>query len=479
MIKPIRSTRVLGEVAGALGLYDKSMVLQSVRGCCLQLNFYFYRPRSIKNMPRIVNLLRSYWLLQVALQFSIILGLGLAFRLTPSFEGTIQALWQFLPPSLIEQYGWVSLYYLHQQPPLLNGIVLVIIKIWGRAALEPCIAVLMLALLFVNLALINRLIVALEFKPLFGWLFVLFPAFWLYHTWFYEPAFTLLFTNCVFLGLIRKPTPSSFLLTVLGLVGLTLAHGSFHPVIILGVLALAWLLCFRLTNLRSVRLAAICLLALPLLFLIKNSILVGSPSLSSWAGCNLHQKFMHIGKGFEYTPQEIPNLPNILGAAALVDGKRLNTNNVDFAAHCNANLRLIVSKITEPGEFSGYLSRVFETIRNNESSLSLEYRGAGFSPSHWGRLNPAIEWVISFKTYYATLLLLISLFCPVLALTLLRRHALFKPLFILTLIYYFGLSIAHLANGWEQMRMAYRSSFFVYCCVLLFGQGLLRLRFSK
>ena len=132
----------------------------------------------------------------------------------------------------------------------------------------------------------------------------------------------------------------------------------------------------------------------------------------------------------------------------------------------------------EPGEFLAYLSRVAETIRSNESSLSLEYRGAGFSPSHWGLLSKAIEQLITFKKYYELPLLLISLFAPILTLALLIKHKLFKPFFVLTLIYYFGLSIAHLANGWEQMRMAYRSSFFLYICVLLSLHSLLK-RFTR
>lgn len=423
--------------------------------------------RSIRNIQGIASSLQRHWLVQPIIQFMLIVGLGFGLRLTPSFEGTIQALWQFLPPSIIEQHGWLSLYYLHQQPPLLNAISVFVIEIWGRSALETSIRVVMLATLLANITLINKIIITVGLRQSTSWLFILFPAFWLYHTWFYEPAFTLFFTNCVILGLVLTPSARAFLLITLGFVGLTLTHGSFHPAVIFCIFGLSWFLIFRQIKLgRAVMMVAI-LLAIPIVLVLKNVHLVGSPSLSSWAGCNLHQKFMHIGTGFEYTPREIATAPNILGAVTFAEGNRVNTNNLDFAKHCNENLRLILSKIREPGEFLGYLGRVAETVRNNESSLSLEYRGAGFSPSHWGLLSKTIDQLITFKSYYALPLLIITLLAPALTLVLFVKHKLFKPLLVLTLVYYFGLSIAHLANGWEQMRMAYRSSFFLYLCVLL------------
>jgi hypothetical protein len=434
--------------------------------------------RSMGNIQGIVNSLRHHWVWQPIAQLLVILAMGAMLRLSPSFEGTIQALWQYLPPSVIEQHGWRSLYYLHQQPPLLNAIIVFIIQLGGRGALEGSIQVIMLIILLANLILINRITSALKLNLATSWIFVLFPAFWLYHTWFYEPAFTMFFTNCVILGLVITPSALTFLLATVGLVGLTLTHGSFHPAMIYCVFALAWFLIFRKCNLRRTIVIAGILLAIPTAFLFKNLYLAGSPSLSTWAGCNLHQKFMHAGTGFEYTPREIPGAPNILGAAKFTEGDRVNTNNLDFATHCNENLRLILTKVQEPGEFLAYLSRVAETIRSNESSLSLEYRGAGFSPSHWGLLSKAIEQLITFKKYYELPLLLISLFAPILTLALLIKHKLFKPFFVLTLIYYFGLSIAHLANGWEQMRMAYRSSFFLYICVLLSLHSLLK-RFTR
>lgn len=425
------------------------------------------------NMQKIMTFLRSQWLIHSMLQFFLIIGLGLHFGLAPSFEGTIQALWQFLPISVLEQYGWASLYYIHQQPPFLSVLLITILETVGRGSLEGSLRLIMLAVLFANILVINRITVALGFNLLVSWVFIFFPAFWLYHTWFYEPTFTLFFTNCVFLGLILKPSKHTFLLVAFGFVGLTLTHGSFHPLVILLILGLSWFLLFRNIARGRTLLIAVALATIPITFVLKNVYLVGSPSLSSWAGCNLHQKFMHIGKGFEYMPNEVTAAPSILGSTHFSDGKRLNTNNIDFAKHCNENLRLIISKIKSPGEFSGYVTRVMETLRNNESSLSLEYRGAGFSPSHWGSLAPRIDWLITFKPYYGPILFAIALFGPALTLLALVGQPLLKPMAILALIYYFGLSVAHLANGWEQMRMAYRSSFFIYICTLLFAQTLI------
>jgi hypothetical protein len=107
-----------------------------------------------------------------------------------------------------------------------------------------------------------------------------------------------------------------------------------------------------------------------------------------------------------------------------------------------------------------------ETIRSNESALSIEYRGAGFSPNHWGRLNVFIDWLSTHKSTYAFPLLLVSLFGPAIALAFSVKTPFFKVLLISNLMYYFAFALGHLANGWEQMRMAYRSSFFLYLCVL-------------
>lgn len=417
-------------------------------------------------MKVVFELVRRQWFHNVVLQFFVIIFVGLWLQINPAFEATINALWQFLPTSMLEKYGFSSLYYLHQQPPLLNGLVIVIIEAWGISSLERGISLIMLAMLFANLVLMNLIVETLSIRKIYSWIFVTFPSFWLYHTWFYEPIFTLFFTNLALLGLIKKPSPSSFLIFVSGMIGLTLAHGSFHPIPVFIIIALAWALIFRSERIAKIWFVVVALALLPIAFMAKNIVLVGSPTLSSWAGCNLHQKFMMYGTGFDYTPKEIKGLPEIVGAVSFGEQKKPNTNNLDFAAHCNDNLRLIISHIAEPGFFSGYLSRVTETVRNNESALSIEYRGAGFSPGHWGRLNVFIDWLSTRKAIYAFPLLLLSIFGPILALALSTKTPWFKILLILNLIYYFALALGHLANGWEQMRMAYRSSFFLYLSFL-------------
>jgi hypothetical protein len=324
----------------------------------------------------------------------------------------------------------------------------------------------MFVMLFANIVLINAIVEVLSIRKIYSWLFVIFPSFWLYHTWIYEPAFTLFFTNLALLGLIYKPSPSGFLTFVTGMIGLTITHGSFHPIPVLLIMVLAWVLRFRLIKMSKGWIFVIALTLLPVTFMLKNVVLVGSPTLSSWAGCNLHQKFMMYGTGFDYTPREMKEHPDIVGAVSFGVTKKPNTNNLDFAAHCNDNLKMILGHITEPKVFSAYMSRVMETIRNNESALSIEYRGAGFSPNHWGRLNVFIDWLSTHKSSYAFPLLLVSLFGPAIALVLSVKTPFFTLFLISNLMYYFAFALGHLANGWEQMRMAYRSSFFLYLCVL-------------
>ena len=166
-------------------------------------------------------------------------------------------------------------------------------------------------------------------------------------------------------------------------------------------------------------------------------------------------------------------MPEILGASKYGIANKTNTNSVDFASHCNENLKMIAAKITEREVFLTYLVSVVETIRNYESVLSIEYRGAGFSPSNWGKATPYIIWISSLKSNYSPTLLLVSLVGPILTLFLSIRTRLFRPFLILVAIYYFGLASGHLFNGWEQMRMAYRSSFFIFLCSLFCIQRIL------
>jgi hypothetical protein len=420
---------------------------------------------------KINNLLQKRnWLLHTTLQFLTIALIGLYVQLKPGYVDTINALWQFLPLDQIEKYGFLSIYYLHQQPPLLTTLLVFLIKGFGISNIEKSITVLMLIMLFANLCVMNRIVEVLQLKRIYLWIFVIFPSFWIYHTWFYESIFTFFFTNLVFLGLVSKPSSSSFLTFIIGMVGLTLSHGTFHPLPVLFIITLGWALIFRSIDIKKVRTIAVILLAIPIILIFKNFTLVGTPTLSSWAGCNLHQKFMHIGTGFDYVPKENKNIPEIIGSVNFNESGKLNTNNIDFAAHCNDNLKMIVQKISDPNEIVDYYFRVKETVINNESSLSIEYRGAGFSPSHWGKLNEFIVWLISLKPIYNFPLFLISIFCPLLALFACLKTRLFKPITILVLLYYFALSLGHLANGWEQMRMAYRTSFFLYICFFLCTQ---------
>lgn len=407
------------------------------------------------------------------LQFVLILIAARYFEIRPSYEGTIHNLWQYLPIDVLTKYGFSSLYYIHQQPPLLNAIVIIATKLNGAVSIESFIAVIMTALLFANVALANKIISVFNIRQFYGWVYIFFPSFALYHFWFYEPAFTLLFTNLVILGLIDKPSRTGFAIFSGGLTGLALAHGAFHPIVVLIFICSGWFFIFKKIDLGKLKYCIVALALIPVLFMAKNIELVGSPSLSSWAGCNLHQKLMTIGTGFDYVPIEVEGLPEILGASKYGIANKTNMNNVDFAAHCNENMRMIGAKIVERDVFLAYLTSVGESMRNNESALSIEYRGAGFSPGNWGKAADYIAWISSLKPRYSLSLLLIALGIPILTLLMSIRTRLFRPFVILAMIYYFGLASGHLFNGWEQMRMAYRSSFYIFLCCLFSMQRIL------
>jgi len=414
------------------------------------------------------------WMMHSILQFISIMIAARYFQIQPSYEGTIHDLWQYLPVDVLAKYGFSSLYYIHQQPPLLNTIVIVATKLNGMVSIESFVALVMATLLLANVLLVNKIISLLFIRQLYSWVYIFFPSFALYHSWFYEPAFTLLFTNLVIWGLIDKPSRTSFSIFSGGMICLALTHGVFHPIVVLILIYTGWILIFSKIDLGRLKYSIIALSLLPVLLMVKNIELVRSPSLSSWAGCNLHQKVMTIGTGFDYVPKEVEGLPEILGASKYGLASKLNANSVDFAAHCNENLKMIAAKITEREVFLTYLASVVETIRNNESVLSTEYRGAGFSPGNWGKAASYVIWISSIKAIYSPTLLLVSLVGPILTLLLSIRTRLFRSMLILVLIYYFAFASGHLFNGWEQMRMAYRSSFFVFLCSLLCMQYVLK-----
>lgn len=407
-------------------------------------------------------------------QFFIIALFYKILGLSPTYSAAINNMMQMLPPALLDKYGFSSLYYLHQQPPLFNAIVLLVIKTLGINSIEQGITLVMHIVLLSNLWLINAILRRTQLPLWLGWIFVMFPAFWVYHTWFYEPAFTLLFTNLVFLAIVSVPNAFNFIILVLGLVGLTLTHSSFHPGIALILMFAAYLIKFRIISQKKIAPWILLLFLLPVGLTLKNYHLTGVPSLSTWAGCNLQQKFMDIGKGFDYLPQQIDNVPDIIGAAKYADG-RTNFNNLDFAKYCQQNLLEITRNVFKPNILKNYLSAVKETIKNNESVLSIDYRAAGFQQGNWGSLNVFMNYWTTIKPRFASFILAISLLLPLIAWISLYRTALFKPIGLLTTMYYYALAVSHMANGWEQMRMAYRSSFFMYVSAILLGMQLLRL----
>lgn len=403
-------------------------------------------------------------------QFSIILFAGYIFDVNFKLLDSFDTLVQLFPLYEYKNHGLKILYYLHSQPPLLNTLAILIYKISGDSYFEYVLDTLMLCVLFLNIFLINLILKTVKADINLSWFFILFPSFGLFHTWYYEPIFSLFFTNLVLYSLVLTPSSKSYLLFVIGLTSLSLVHGIFQPTITIFFIFFAFFFIFKNSINLKIIIISIIILLIPFGFSLKNYYLAKSFATSSWGGCNLSQKWPNITSGFLHTPQSIPNLPSPLGANEFNNGK-INYNNLNFADTCRATLKTIIIQAlhNENNKLQLYFSNVFSGFIKAESKLSLEasLNCCSLGGDRWGELKNLPNLLIKYNFIYGNFLIFI-VFVPLLIL--------FKPplninkySFILFIfIFYYSLLASHFLNGEEQERMAYKNSFFLYLCFIYF-----------
>ncbi len=209
---------------------------------------------------------------------------------------TLGTLYQYLDPAILERDLARGLYYLHAQPPLFNLALGSVLKLFP-GSFAPAFSLLMsgaaLALLTAMVWLMARLGVRGGIACAALLLFALSPNFLVYANWlFYTlPVALMLVAGGVALVLYSE-TGGKLPLTAFA--GLSLAammtRSTFHPLwLIAVVLALLPFLDGR--KRRGLGVAALAPLFLVSLWFLKNAVLVGSFSGSTWLGLSLSKRW--------------------------------------------------------------------------------------------------------------------------------------------------------------------------------------------
>ena len=211
--------------------------------------------------------------------------------------------WQYVDPVLLKAHLLQSLWYLHSQPPGYNLLLGIGLKLFGSSfgtaahgfqiGLGVAISVALYALLVVlGLSRWPAAVVAA--------VFVVSPTMILYENWlFYEYLVSalLLAAALAFVGFQRRPTTARCLALFSFLAALCYVRSTFQIVLLL--LALGLMFIVFAEHRRTIVVGA----AVPLLLVaglsVKNWVLFGTPSTSSWAGMNLMQVDQHAFQGNE------------------------------------------------------------------------------------------------------------------------------------------------------------------------------------
>jgi hypothetical protein len=213
---------------------------------------------------------------------------GVRFDLSPLF-----GYWQYVDLDLLRHDLVRSVYYLHSQPPLFNLYLGLVVKVFGgRWARDAFWASYLLAGLALHLAM-YFLAVRLRARPAIAasvvLLFTVTPAAVLYENWlFYAyPVTTLLCLATLFLHRYLDGERARDGVAFFGLAGaMTLTWSLFAGVWFVGALLFVGMV-RKTKGWRPVLAAA----AVPLVVIgalyVKNGVLFGSPSTTSWTGMNI------------------------------------------------------------------------------------------------------------------------------------------------------------------------------------------------
>lgn len=389
--------------------------------------------------------------------------------------------WQFLDTEELRRSLLPSLFYLHAQPPLLNAVLGLCLKILG-AKFGIVLHTLHLALVAVNFYLMRSALRSLCFPPSLVWLVLLTPGFLLHQSYFYEPLYSFTFVNLFVWGVLNSSREVGALAIALSATLLSLTHAIFHPVLMLLLVASTFFLLRRNARMpaRVGRrlLVAGALLAIPFSVLAKNWILFRTTRLSSWGGCNLALR-LGDGSGFadEFTvPPGQPDTPAVLYRPTRSNGAR-NYNYIEMVSRC---ARLETEKLAwvraHLATFAALVAKsvVAEPYASEWGPAQRLWTPAGSRLFGW---LPKVRRTLGHGPILAAkllpaLLLFVSLHSS-------GEDARLLGFVPLSAFYYLHVLAAHAWNPNEQERMNIKFLFFLLLAGLLVMRQLSRLRIDR
>jgi hypothetical protein len=206
-------------------------------------------------------------------------------------DGLLHNAYQLLDVKLLRDDPFVSIYYLHSQPPLFNAFTAIVLQL-PHAAVNTTLALVWHALSLATAVAVYCTMVRLGVRvPLATGIvcvYVLTPEVLLTESWFFYTQIQLLLTALLLLGLVRYATTNRTADGVLftgSIAALVLLRASLHIALMVALVLIVW----RVLALDRRRLAAIA--AVPLVLAgawsVKNVVVFDTWSNSTWAGMNL------------------------------------------------------------------------------------------------------------------------------------------------------------------------------------------------
>ena len=215
--------------------------------------------------------------------------------------------WQFLDPELLKNKLWESVFYLHGQPPLYNlflGLVLKVARGGSRFVFQGVYLAFGAALYLSLFGLQRRLGVSRGVAFVVSTLFLISPSFVLYEHWlFYTfPVAALIALAALLFYEVaarrRTRAAVSFFVVLFLICG---TRHFFHPAYYLLVAGALAAFCAR--NRKKIIIAAVAPFLVLLSFYVKNYVVFGQFTASTWAGMYFIQM-----TGYFLTPEERESL---------------------------------------------------------------------------------------------------------------------------------------------------------------------------
>ena len=211
-------------------------------------------------------------------------------------DSSLATTWQFVDPELLRHDLWPSVWYSHTQPPLFNLVVGVVLR-WSPLSDQRSFQLLFLSLgvgLTLGVLVLLRTLGARRWVAIVATVVITCsPSALLYENWiFYTyPMALLVVVDVVALARWVRTGRLRWLAGVCAVTGtMVLSRSLFHPVWFALVVVLALVLRHPpRRQLAGAAIAVVVPLALIGLVVVKNQVLFGSPSVSTWTGMNLER----------------------------------------------------------------------------------------------------------------------------------------------------------------------------------------------